>query len=145
MPNYMSKSIDAGAFFLNSDGNSYVKTAAATEAVPFRPYFTTTTTAREKTRSIIFNNDDEQLKGVEERDLRGEEYGSLDIYAKRKKIVVESNLHETTEVRIVNTAGITVTTFDIEPGETVETRINNAGVYIVQTADAHYTKKLIVK
>ena len=145
MPNYMSKSIDAGAFFLNSDGNSYVKTAAATEAVPFRPYFTTTTTAREKTRSIIFNNDDEQLKGVEERDLRGEEYGSLDIYAKRKKIVVESNLHETTEVRIVNTAGITVTTFDIEPGETVETRINNAGVYIVQSTDGRYIKKLVVK
>ena len=145
MPNYMSKSIDAGAFFLNSDGNSYVKTAAATDAVPFRPYFTATNLAREKTRSIIFNNDDEQLKGVEDRDLRGEEYGSLDIYAKRKKIVVESNLHETTEVRIVNPAGIIVTTFDIEPGETVETRINNAGVYIVQTADSRYTKKLVVK
>jgi hypothetical protein len=84
---------------------------------------------------------------VEERgDPRDDEAaGTLNIYAKRKKIVVESNLREITDVRIVNMAGITVNTFSIEPGETVETRIYNSGVYIVQTADTRYTKKLAVR
>jgi hypothetical protein len=135
----------------NESGSSYdVKRSTATtlQAVPFRPYFMTTTdvpTAREKTRSIVFSDEETQLKGDDERDLGDEEYGSLNVYAKRKKIVVESNLHETAEVRIVNTAGITVNTFYIEPGETVETRINNAGVYIVQSTDGRHTKKLVVK
>ena len=135
----------------NESGSSYdVKRSTATtlQAVPFRPYFMTTTdvpSAREKTRSIVFSDEETQLKGDDERDLSDEEYGSLNVYAKRKKIVVESNLHETAEVRIVNTAGITVNAFYIEPGETVETRINNAGVYIVQSTDGRHTKKLVVK
>jgi len=154
VPNYATKSFDAGAaYLLNGEGSSFDVTTVSTTTVPFRPYFieTPSTTppneggAREKTRSIVFSSDDSQLKGVDDRDLRDEEYGSLDIYAKRKKIIVESNLHEITEVRIVNTAGITVTTFDIEPGETIETRITNSGVYIVQSTDGRYNKKLVVK
>ena len=145
-PNYMSKSIDAGAFFLTADGSSYTKTAAATEAVPFRPYFTATAPAREVTRSIVFSNDRSELKGVEEHgNPSDEEAGGLSIYAKKHKIVVESSLNYTTDVRIVNTAGITMKTFSIEPGETVETRIYNSGVYIVQTEDTRYTKKLSVR
>jgi hypothetical protein len=87
------------------------------------------------------------LKGVEEKcDPRSDEAtGSLLIYAKKHKIIVESALNYITDVRIVNTAGITVNTFSIEPGETVETRIYNSGVYIVQTEDGHYTKKLAVR
>ena len=50
-----------------------------------------------------------------------------------------------TDVRIVNPAGITMKTFTIKPGEVVETFMINAGVYIVQSTDARYTKKLAVK
>ena len=63
----------------------------------------------------------------------------------RHKIIVESRLQRTVDVRIVNPAGITMTTFTLEPGETVETRIINQGVYIVQTTDERYTKKVAVK
>ena len=35
--------------------------------------------------------------------------------------------------------------FTIKPGEVVETRVNNAGVYIVQSTDGEYTKKLAVR
>ena len=146
-PNYLGKEVDAGAYMLNAEGSSYDVTAAATAGIPFRPYFTKTSSgARPVTRSIVFSKDDSHLKGVEERGNPGdEETGSLDIYAKKHKIIVTSNLREATDVRIVNTAGITVTTFSLEPGETVETRINNAGVYIVQSAEDRYTKKLAVK
>lgn len=142
--NFTAKTISDG-FILNTDGSSYDKTASAT-TIPFRPYFTTAPAgARQQTRSIIFSEEQTQLKGKDDHDLRGDEVYSLNIYAKRKKIVVESNLRETTEVRIVNPAGITINTFDIEPGETVETRINNAGIFIVQTTDGHYNKKLVVR
>ena len=169
VPNYASETLGSKAYILNADdddkdnrGSSYNKTTATAPAttltaVPFRPYFMltsevpasaarkTTRGVGESVRSIIFSDEQTQLQGQDKPDPRDKEYGSLSIYAKRKKIVVESKLHDTTEVRIVNPAGITVATFDIEPGETVETRINNSGVYIVQTSDAHYTKKLVVK
>ena len=144
--NFTAKTVSNG-FILNAGGSSYDETASAT-TIPFRPYFTTAPTgAREMkmTRSIIFSDEQTQLKGKDDHDLRGDEVYSLNIYARRKKIVVESNLRETTEVRIVNPAGITINTFDIEPGETVETRIYNSGVYIVQTADGHHNKKLVVR
>jgi hypothetical protein len=48
-------------------------------------------------------------------------------------------------VRIVNLAGMTINAFTIEPGETVETRINNSGVYIVEPSEARFIKKLSVK
>lgn len=153
VPNFASKTLSDVAYILNTDdtdvdkrGSSYVKVESGAQTVPFRPYFTASTPgAREMTRSIIFSDEQTQLEGKDDHDLRGEEAYSLSIYGKRKKIVVESNLRETTEVRIVNPAGITINTFDIEPGETVETRIYNSGVYIVQTTDGHYNKKLVVR
>ena len=163
-PSYLNHSFEAGTttFTLSADGSSYNKVPDApgqgepavnpVAVSAFRPYFTGPAAsgnnpARPVTRSIVFSNDDSEMKGVEEKgDPRSDEAtGSLMVYAKKHKIIVESALTYTTDVRIVNTAGITVNTFSIEPGETVETRINNSGVYIVQTTDGHYTKKLAVR
>jgi len=44
-----------------------------------------------------------------------------------------------TAIRIVNLAGITIRNFVLEPGQTVETPIENAGVYMAKQ------KKLFVK
>ena len=153
--NFTARTLEGVAYVLNSDdtdvdkrGNSYKKVDNGAQTVPFRPYFvaaTTTNPARQMTRSIVFSDEQTQLEGKDDHDLRGEDTYSLSIYAKRNKIFVESNLRETTEVRIVNTAGITITSFDIEPGETIETRIYNSGVYIVQTSDGRYNKKLAVR
>ena len=144
------------AFLLNADGNSYVEDKVNTQVAKtsaFRPYFTSTAVApapgggaRPVTRSIVFSNEDSQLKGVEEKgNPNDEDPGNLSIYAKKHKIIVESALTRDIDIRIVNTAGITVSTFTLEPGETVETRINNAGVYIVQSTDGRYIKKLAVR
>ena len=159
-PSYLNNSFGAGTantYTLNATGSSYDVIPATstppaepvedTEVYAFRPFFKKATSfARNVTRSIIFSNDNSQLKGVEERgDPRGEPDGTLRIYSGRKKIYVESSLNYTTDVRIVNTAGITINNFTIEPGETIETRINTSGVYIVQTSEARYIKKLSVR
>ena len=144
VPNYSSMEVEG--YILNAAGSSY-EVGTNVETVPFRPYFVTLTAgAREQTRSIVFSDEQTQLQGKDKgQHQEDEEHFGLNTYAKRKKIIVESNLRETTEVRIMNTAGITLNTFAIEPGETVETRINTSGVYIVQTTDGHYNKKLVVR
>ena len=162
-PNYLNKSFEANTnnYTLQAEYDSdndnvtdisrFAKVPTTDDATPvaaFRPYFTAAAAsdARPVTRSIIFGNDDSEIKGVVEHGNPKEEAaGTLNIYTKRHLILVESALTYTTDVRIVNPAGITINTFSIEPGETVETRITNAGVYIVQTADARYTKKLAVR
>ena len=140
------------AFLLNSDGNSYVEDKTNTtvaKVTAFRPYFTAAPgggSARSVTRSIIFSNDNSEIKGVVERgDPKEETAGTLNIYAKEHKIIVESALNYTTDVRIVNLAGMTINAFTIEPGETIETRINTSGVYIVQPSEARFIKKLSVR
>ena len=151
-PNYLNQVFEGApttTFTLKADGGSFVN--KATSAVAFRPYFTGTPTPASGARTrgedveIVFGNGDGSF-GVEDRDpTKGEVSGTLSIYPKRKMIVVESSLTYTTEVRIVNLAGITVNTFTIEPGETVETRVNNAAVFIVQTTDGRYNKKLAIR
>ena len=154
-PSYLNDpELETGyAFLLNADGNSYeedkVNTTVA-KVSAFRPYFTSTavaSSARPVTRSIIFSNNDSDLKGVVEKGdpTKEEAAGTLNIYAKKHKIIVESALTYTTDVRIVNLAGMTINSFTIEPGESVETRINNAGVYIVESTDGRYIKKLSVR
>ncbi len=133
---------------LDMDGDSYDKTVATTTPVPFRPYFAEKTSASGSrvTRSIIFSND-------ENSDMPHEEYsdgdiddtGKLIVKTSRLKIDVKSTLKETVNVRILTMNGITINTFALEPGQTVETRLSNAGVYIVQSADGKLLKKLTVR
>ena len=152
-PSYLnSPTIETGkhAFLLNADGNSYVETDAATPALDaFRPYFLATATvaepSREATRSIIFSRDEtnETIKPIETHEAN--EPGTLIVIGGKHLITVKSGLKVTTTVRIVNANGITLNTFDIEPGETIETRVNLSGVYMVQTVDGKFIKKISVR
>ena len=64
--------------------------------------------------------------------------GQLNITVNDHMIIVSSTLDEEAPVHIYNTAGQSVSIFTIQPGETVETRVNS-GVFIVNK------KKVIVK
>ena len=142
-PNYSSRELDGSAYVLNADGSSYEKVATTTAAIPFRPYFTSAT-AGSRTRSIVFGDENSQFGGDE--DMNQSHTGqNLIITARGHKIVVESQLRHVTDVRIVTPAGVTLKTFTIQPGEVVETFMINAGIYIVQSTDARYTKKLAVR
>ena len=156
-PNYLNMSFAANSDHYTLKANngsgisSFDKVPDSGDATPlaaFRPYFVSApvSSSRPVTRSIIFGSDVSDLKGVEEKgNPNGDDPGNLKIYAGKHKIIVESALTRDIEIRIVNTAGITMSTFTLEPGETVETRIINAGVYIVQSTDGRYLKKLAVK
>ena len=148
-PSYLNEEFAAGTentFTLATDGSSYTKvpaTGSAVKALAFRPYFTGTVSGARSTRSIeqiLFSKGNGSF-GVDETSNTGK----LSIWPAYKKIMVSSSLKTTANVRITNLAGITIASFTIEPGETVETRVNHAAVYIVQTDDNHYMRKLSVR
>ena len=146
-PNYLNMAFmpDSEHYTLSADGSSFDKVSATDTTLvdAFRPYFISKNTeARQTTRSILFSNGPAEIDIPHE--TKKDEPGTLNIYSARKTIVVESSLRYATDVRIVTVSGVTIGSFNIKPGEVVETRVNTAGVYIVQTADAEYTKKLAV-
>ena len=153
-PNYLNnpKVEDSrqNAFLLNADGNSYVETTARTVAADaFRPYFLSPEPAGSSARAIVFANEQTmELKAVEKDhgDPTAEELnGGLRIWSTKDKIYVESSLKFTADMRVVTEAGITVATFAVKPGKTVEVQADFSGMYIVHTLDGKYTKKVTVK
>ena len=153
-PTYVGKELPVDSFLLKSDGSKYEKLTAVKSATPFRPYFVKKTASAgtrsqdglsrtDATRTIAFSNEPSTLK-VSDMNLsdRGED---LLVSGGKKKIAVESQLRYTADVRIVTPAGITLKTFTIQPTEYVETRVETAGVYIVEGDEGRYVKKVIVR
>ena len=148
VPNYLNTKLDEAGmgYVLADDGGSFDKNAAGDVSSAFRPYFTATSGARATTRSIVFGSEESELKGAEEYgDPRDGLNGTLLIYAKKGKIIVESSLNHTVDVGIFTPAGLMMNTFTVKAGETVEQKVNVSGIYIVQPSDRQYTKKLMVR
>ena len=150
-PNYLGKPMAEGYYQLNAEGSSYEKVAGSgtpavyPNAVPFRPYFTGASAARTRgVEQIVFNQGDSSFGIEDRRDPRSGEAGTLTITAEKGRIVVSSSLRYTTDVRIVNPAGVSLRTFTVRPGETIETPVLFSGIYIVRSEDGIYTKKLSV-
>ena len=144
-PNYLSKAVEG--YLLNTDGNSFNVTTTATTVVPFRPYFVASTAgSRNTARSIHFDTDDSPFAFGGEDDPSKEEVGEdMLFFTQRHEIGVTSSLRDATEVQIVSISSVTITSFTIQPGETVKTFIPVSGVYIVRSAGGRYQKKLAVK
>lgn len=154
VPNYINKKFATKetAFVMADDGGSYVMNAANAIVSAFRPYIvegsvngTRGTELKENVERVVFDNDSPQILLPKDDRSKNLNDGTLDIYAKKQKVVVESNLRYVTDVRIVNVAGMTLSSFSIEPGETIETRVESSGVYIVYADNGKYVKKVIVK
>ena len=145
---YLNESFDAGTantYTLNTTGDQYEVIPSTGDAVrvsAFRPYFVKVggSSARNATRSIVFSN-----SGEETMEPSVSAPGSLIAIPGRKKIVVRSTLRTAADVRIINVSGQTIAAFTIQPGESIDTRVNLSGVYIVQATDVQFTRKLSVK
>ncbi len=155
--NYLRQTFDAGTadtYTLNATGGAYTKVPAASDdpdapvapvtVEPFRPYITLASTAGgREARSIVFSDN---ASTSLQPDAGSGATGALNISTRRHVIIVASTLATAADVRITNTAGVTVAAFTIAPGETVETRVHLPGIYIVQSAAGRLQgNKLIVK
>jgi hypothetical protein len=145
MPNYMSQKVVG--FLMNDEGSSFDKTPAGGLAtVPFRPYFVYTGSnapSYDVTRSIHFDSSESSF--TIDEDPSDELAGELRFSVKPRKLVTSSTLRKPADVQIYSTSGVVISSFTIQPGETVETDINTSGVYIVRAANGRYTKKLTLK
>lgn len=136
MPSYLNEELPISSsasnyYALNTTGNSFDVTTSIASVGAFRPYFTTASSSPSKQyRSIIFGDmTDTDFKADESINLADHGEG-LRINAGYGTITIESGLDTTARIRIVNAAGITMTSFMLEPGATVTTPLV-PGVYIV--------------
>ena len=146
--NYLNKDLAAHSYLLSVVGDKYEEQTVAAKAVPFRPYFVLAPSPTrgdvKAAHNIIFSDEDSQIDMKTDIKTLGVDEDLL-INGGRKKITCESQLHYTTDVRIVTPAGLTLTTFSIQPSEYIETRVQSAGVYIVYADGGKYVKKVIVR
>ena len=143
--NYLNKELETGSYLLSAVGDKYEQLVAKKAVLPFRPYFMKKpSSTRGGARGIIFSDETGNMNTTPIKQVVTNA-DDLIVKGGKKKIIVESELHYTTDVRIVIPSGITLTTYAIEPGETIETRVETAGVYIVYGDNGKYVKKVIVK
>jgi hypothetical protein len=145
----MSKKVEG--FLMNDTGSSFDKTPVGGLAtVPFRPYFvagspSSSAKAKETVQYIIFDDSDSPFAFSDQDPSKGAARGTLTFSTRGKAIVTTSSLGEDVDVQIVNAGGQLITTFTIQPDETIVTPVNNGGVYIVSAAGRRYTKKLVIR
>ena len=161
MPNYKNQELPADTYVMDSLGASFRKLSAdasvnkshkaSRQLTAFRPYMTYSgsSVSGAPTRSagqIVFGSGESSF-GIEEHGdpSQGDVAENMAIYAKRHKVVVTSSLRTPADVRIFNASGLCVANFTVEPGQTVETPIYSAGIYIVHAAGGRYRSKLAVK
>ena len=96
----------------------------------FRPFFTVSTSSSRRLmpEQIVFNSVSDEF-GEDYKEDSGD--GALIIKSRPRHIIVKSTLKTPKEVTIHNANGIRITTFIIQPGQTIETLINMPGFYIV--------------
>ena len=136
-PSYLNETLKAGNYLLNSTGNAYesyetYKTRETDEprVSAFRPYFTVSASNNARqyvAKRIVFGGTNGDMYDGPESALGG----GLEIYVKDHKIITTSHLKEATTISIVNVGGISLANYVLQPGKTVETPVQNAGVYIV--------------
>ena len=142
--NYMSKPIATGSYVLNAEGSSYAQTTADEPAVPFRPYFTAAPSPAPERYSAVAIQPvtKSQLEFEGEYDPESaDQTDMLNIFARRGKIVVESLCRTEVSVKIVNSTGMMIDVFNIQPGEVKETPVSSSGIYFVNTKKLRVTAK----
>ena len=156
---YLNESLTGNNWVLNAKNDqnksSFDKTPATATAqtpaisvLPFRPYFAKPSTSSNPAPKHAFTRihiSSDSGIDINEKDTQDNVAESMEFYTKKNKVVVTSHMRSTADVGIFNVSGMCVASFNIEPGETVETPVYNSGVYIIRAGGGHYTKKVSVK
>jgi hypothetical protein len=99
---------------------------------------------RSEAKYIVFDSAGSSF-AIGDEDPSDELAGELYFSTKPRKLVTTSSLRQPADVRIYGVSGQSIAAFTIQPGETIETDIPIAGVYIIRAANGRYTKKFALK
>ena len=162
MPNYLKETLKYGtgdatsnpaSYYLNAKGDAYVTDEGEGDVIvqPFRPFFEAASTPtsgakkRNTIRRIEFDREASTYSFEGHDPTLSDVYGALTFYVKDVVIGVTSTLNMDVPVQIVNTSGLTLATFTVHSGETIETPVPSTGVYIIRADGGKYNKKVTVK
>lgn len=124
---YLPVSLSTANYQLDATGAQFNQCQNTDNAVPFRAYYTLTSTANAAPRYIALGVD----APYKNQNSTGEPLRGITVTAKNHNIIVESGLDHDVPVSIVNAAGARIASFTLTPGDTVTTHVTNAGVYMV--------------
>ena len=148
VPNYMSRMVTG--YLMNQDGNSFDQTPdGGSAATPFRSYFVTEASGLTHPRYITFDGIDSPFTfgDDDDDDPSGDNFGDGDLAftIHHRTISVISSLRDEADVHIYNVSGLAIANYTIQPGETINTNIPVAGVYIIRAANGRIQKKIAIK
>ena len=145
-PVYCDTTLTGDAYVLNAEGSSFDVVETETTATAFRPYFFRKSGASPAPRYISIGSVASSFDiGDDDDPTTGEFAGELTFTTRPRKLITTSSLRHGADVRIFSVSGQCVAAFDIQPGETIETDIPIAGVYIVRAANGRYAKKVALR
>lgn len=148
VPNYMSRTVTG--YLMNQDGNSFVATPeGSSAATPFRSYFVTEASGLTHPRYITFDGIDSPFTfgDDDDDDPSGDNFGDGDLAftIHHRTISVISSLREEADVHIYNVSGLAIANYTIQPGETIDTNVPTAVVYIVRADGGRIQKKFGIR
>ena len=137
-------------YLMNQDGNSFVATPeGSSAATPFHSYFVTEASGLTHPRYITFDGIDSPFTFGDDDDDEpsGDNFcdGDLAFTIHHRTISVISSLRDEADVHIYNVSGLAIANYTIQPGETINTNIPVAGVYIICAANGRIQKKIAIK
>ena len=119
---YQDNTLPAGAYLIDSDGDSFVSGA---ESVPFRGYLVKTSGTQAPPKRIFISGAAEEVEPMEEVTNRG-----LTIYGKKDAIYIESTLEYETTATIYSLSGQVISRVNVKPMTREVVTVPSRGVYI---------------
>ena len=123
---YQDNTLPAGAYLIDSDGDSFDSATGEAVAVPFRGYLVKTSGTQDFPKRIFISGAAEEDEPMEEVTERG-----LTIYGKKDAIYIESTLEHETTVIIYSLSGQVVARVKVQPMSKEVVTVPSRGVYIV--------------
>ena len=122
---YQDNTLPAGAYLIDSDGDSFDSATGEAVAVPFRGYLVAQQSGSAP-RRIFISGAAEEDEPMEEVTNRG-----LTIYGKKDAIYIESTLEHETTVIIYSLSGQVIARVKVQPMSKEVVTVPSRGVYIV--------------
>lgn len=122
---YQDNTLPAGAYLIDSDGDSFDSATGEAVAVPFRGYLVAQQSGSAP-RRIFISSAAEEEEPIEEVTERG-----LTIYGKNQAIYIESTLEYEAKVTIYSMSGQVVRHVTVQPMSKEIVPVSSRGIYLV--------------
>ena len=123
---YQDNTLPAGAYLIDSDGDSFDSATGEAVAVPFRGYLVAQQSGSAPPKRIFISGAAEENEPIEEITERG-----LTIYGKNQAIYIESTLEYEAKLTIYSMSGQVMRHITVQPMSKEIVPVSSRGIYLV--------------